>query len=82
MRFAFNDNDDDTNIGICVTPDTQIDPYTRIIVPNNLSLSLLHFRVSTTLQQYRMPILGRTLKHEEGVRLIEEWINSLNIDCE
>jgi len=81
MRFAFHENDDDTNIGICVTPETQIDPYTKIIVPNNIGLSLLHFRISTTLEQYRMPLLGRTIKHDEGVRLIEEWINSLTTQC-
>jgi uncharacterized repeat protein (TIGR03806 family) len=81
MRFAFNENDDDTNIGICVTPDTQVDPYTKIIVPNNIGLSLLHFRISTTQEQYRMPLLGRSIKHDEGVRLIEEWINSLTNQC-
>ncbi len=81
MRFAFNENDDDTNIGICVTPDTQVAPYTKIIVPNNIGLSLLHFRISTTQEQYRMPLLGRTIKHEEGVRLIEQWINSLTSQC-
>jgi len=28
-----------------------------------------------------MPLLGRTTNHEEGIDLIEEWINSLN-NCE
>jgi hypothetical protein len=82
MRFAFFQNDDDTNIGICVTPDTQVEPYTKIVVPQNINLSLMHFRVSTTEEQYRMPILGRTLQHEEGVRLIEQWINSLDTECQ
>jgi uncharacterized repeat protein (TIGR03806 family) len=81
MRFAFNENDDDTNIGICVTPDTQVAPYTKIIVPRDIGLSLLHFRMSTTQEQYRMPLLGRSIKHDEGVRLIEEWINSLTVQC-
>ena len=81
MRFAFNENDDDTNIGICITPDTQVAPYTKIIVPRDIGLSLLHFRMSTTQEQYRMPLLGRSIKHDEGVRLIEEWINSLTIQC-
>ncbi len=81
MRFAFNENDDDTNMGICVTPETQVAPYTKIVVPHNISLSLLHFRMSTTQEQYRMPLLGRTIKHDEGVHLIEEWINSLTNQC-
>ena len=82
MRFAYFQNNDETNIGICVTPDTQVEPYTKIVVPQNIDLSLLHFRMSTTEQQYRMPLLGRTLKHEEGVRLIEQWINSLETACQ
>ncbi len=82
MRFAFGQNGDDTNMGICVSPDIQVEPYTKIIQPQNINVSLLHFRMSTTEEQYRMPLLGRTLKHEEGVRLIEQWINSLNTECQ
>ena len=82
MRFAFFQNGDDTNMGICVSPDIQVEPYTKIVEPQNIALSLMHFRISTTEEQYRMPLLGRTLKHEEGVRLIEQWINSLDSECE
>ncbi|WP_047548950.1 Ig-like domain-containing protein [Psychroserpens sp. Hel_I_66] len=82
MRFAFNDNEDDTNKGVCVPPDTQIEGTTHIVVPNNIEASVLRFRVSSIEEQNRMPLLGRTLKHEEGVRLIEEWINSLTGDCQ
>jgi hypothetical protein len=28
-----------------------------------------------------MPVLGRTVVHEEGVALIEEWINALEGEC-
>ena len=82
MRFAFNENDDHSNNGVCVSPDTQIEPFTKIIMPGNANSSLLVFRVSSVEEQYRMPLLGRTLKHEEGVRLIEDWINSLSDNCE
>ncbi|OUR91214.1 hypothetical protein A9Q87_11070 [Flavobacteriales bacterium 34_180_T64] len=82
MRFAYNENDDLTNMGVCVSPDTQIESYTKIIVPNDIDKSILHFRISSTAEQFRMPLLGRTLQHQEGVRLIEEWINSLTTNCE
>lgn len=82
MRLAFNENDDDVNKGVCVTPDTQISPYTHIISSGKVDKSLLHFRISSTEEQYRMPLLGRTLQHAEGVRLVEEWINSLEGECE
>ncbi|OUS01547.1 hypothetical protein A9Q86_07145 [Flavobacteriales bacterium 33_180_T64] len=82
MRFGFNENDDDTNKGVCVPPDTQISGTTYIVTPGNIDASVLRFRVNSIEEQNRMPIIGRTLKHEEGVRLIEEWINSLNGECE
>jgi uncharacterized repeat protein (TIGR03806 family) len=82
IRLAFNENDDDVNKGVCVTPDTQIPSYTHIISKGQIDKSVLHFRISSTQEQYRMPLLGRTLQHAEGVRLIEEWINSLAGECE
>lgn len=82
IRLAFNENDDDVNKGVCVTPDTQISPYTHIIASGQTDKSVLFFRISSTQEQYRMPLLGRTLQHTEGVRLIEEWINSLEGICE
>ncbi|WP_460220310.1 Ig-like domain-containing protein [Psychroserpens sp. MEBiC05023] len=82
MRFAFHENEDDINKGVCVTPDTQIAGTTHIVVPGNNDASVLRFRVNSIQEQNRMPLLGRTLKHEEGVRLIEEWINSLSGECE
>lgn len=82
MRFPFHQNNEPDNMGVCIEPDTHIDPYQKIIVPGDANNSLLFFRISSVEEQYRMPILGRTLKHEEGVRLIESWINALNNDCE
>jgi hypothetical protein len=84
MRLAFKDTHDFTNIGVCVEPDTNIDDaLTYIIAPGNTQRSVMHFRTNTTIEQYRMPLLGRTLKHDEGVQLLEDWINSLDgIECE
>ncbi|SDR72456.1 conserved hypothetical protein, HNE_0200 family [Formosa sp. Hel1_31_208] len=82
MRFGFNENGDDTNKGVCVEPDTQIAGTSFIVTPGNIDTSVLRFRINSIEEQNRMPIIGRTLKHEEGVRLIEEWINSLSGECE
>jgi len=83
MRFAFNENSDLVNMGVCVTPDTNVDDaLTHIIVPNNPSASVVFFRMNSTLEQYRMPLLGRTLKHTEGIRLVEEWIDSITEPCQ
>ena len=83
MRFAFNENDDLINMGVCVTPDTNIDnSLTHIVAPNSPNESVVFFRMQSTLEEYRMPLLGRTLEHKEGTRLIEEWINSLTTSCQ
>lgn len=82
MRFGFQENDDYVNMGVCVEPDTQINGTSFIVTPGNVDTSVLRFRVNSTEESNRMPIIGRTLKHEEGVRLIDEWINALNGTCE
>ena len=81
VRFAFNENDDEINLGACVEPEEQFGGLTYIVSPGNINRSMLHFRLSTTLAQRRMPLLGRNLVHEEAVEMVEEWINSLTTIC-
>lgn len=49
------------------------------IVPGYPDSSIVIFRMNATEPQIRMPELGRTLVHEEGVALIREWIE--NLEC-
>ncbi len=78
MRFAYELTGAIENIGVCVEPDTQFIPNSYIVKPNDIDLSILYYRINTTDESFRMPLLGRTINHEEGIRLIEEWINTLN----
>lgn len=48
-----------------------------VIVPGNADESILLFRMQSTESKIRMPEIGRTIMHEEGVALIREWINNL-----
>ncbi|MGY0391134.1 Ig-like domain-containing protein [Bizionia sp. KMM 8389] len=83
MRFAFHETAISENLGICVSPDTNVgNDYPLIIYPSNPEASVAFFRISSIEEQYRMPILGRTLQHVEGVSLIYQWINSLTDRCE
>ena len=71
-----------TNLGVCLTPDTDLGNGADLIVsPGNFVRSVLHFRMAAVEEEYRMPLLGRTLVHQESVDLVEEWISSLEIDC-
>jgi len=43
--------------------------------------SELMYRINTNEGSEMMPIIGRTIIHEEGVQLIREYINSLPNHC-
>jgi uncharacterized repeat protein (TIGR03806 family) len=88
MRFDFSDTGlanglGKTNMGVCVnTQDMQGFPedLNTIVKPGSTERSMLFFRINTTNETFRMPLHGRTMLHEEGIALIEQWINSLQ-DC-
>jgi uncharacterized repeat protein (TIGR03806 family) len=78
LRFAFKETEDISNMGVGVNPSFDVDEsITQIVAPGEASKSAMLFRISSTLDEVKMPILGRTLQHKEGVQLIKEWINSL-----
>lgn len=73
-----------TNMGVCVsTQDMQnFEPsLSRLVTPGNIERSMLYFRLNTIDETYRMPLHGRAIIHQEGVQLVEDWINSLT-GCE
>lgn len=82
VRFAFNETGDNTNLGVCVDPETPLPPNTKIVVPGDIDTSVLYFRVNSEAEEYRMPLLGRTIRDEKAVAMIEEWINSLTETCD
>ncbi|PWF62271.1 hypothetical protein CBX96_16560 [Shewanella sp. BC20] len=47
------------------------------VVPGNAAESIMHFRMQSTTPGDRMPEIGRSLSHDEGVALISEWIKRL-----
>ncbi|MDO6595790.1 hypothetical protein Q4512_02615 [Oceanihabitans sp. 2_MG-2023] len=82
VRFNFNATSDPLNMGVCVVPDTDLGVgLTYIVEPRSTRNSVLFYRLNETEESVRMPLLARTLRHQEGIELIEEWINSLNINC-
>jgi len=83
MRFEFNLSEDTTNLGVCVDVQEVFDSaLTKVIEPGNSERSVLAFRLNSVEESTRMPLFGRTLKHNEGVALVEEWINSLDPNCQ
>lgn len=78
LNLQFNETTNESNMGVCATPEHTIPGLTgRIVVPGNIDNSQLYYRVSTNDPFFRMPFKGRTIVHQEGVQLIADWINSL-----
>jgi len=82
IRFAWHENDEPVNQGVCVPPDDPIEPsMTYIVARGNANRSMLHYRLSSTDEAVRMPLLGRTIVHQEAVDMIATWINSMPEPC-
>lgn len=78
MRFAFDETTNPVNIGVCIPPDETLAPeLTNIVAPGNIDRSMMHFRMNSTDPANRMPLLGRSVVHEEAIDLLVEYINSL-----
>lgn len=82
IRLSYEATEDLANMGVCLTPDTDLGNGTDLIInPGNINRSVMHFRMTSNEEQYRMPLLGRSTVHEEAIEMIEEWINSLENNC-
>lgn len=83
LRFSFQDTSDPENMGVCVDAEQETeDGSTVIINAGSAESSVLFYRINTLQEEYKMPLLGRNLRHIEGIQLIEDWINSLETNCE
>lgn len=84
MRFAWQDTTDPMNMGVCVEPEDPLPEnpeLTYIVASGNTFRSMMLHRLASTDESVRMPLMGRTVVHEEAVALITEWINSLPGPC-
>ena len=70
---------DPTAFGVCKTPVAGGHAnYPQDVVPSRADLSYLSFRIETTEPRHKMPELGRVTTHEEGVKLINAWVNQMD----
>lgn len=82
MRFQFSTTDPYL-LGVCMEPQAPIGPpYTHVIAKGNWGRSDLSYRLNQTSGGEMMPLIGRTLVHEEGVALLQQWVMSMDGACE
>ncbi len=78
LRLAFSETSLSANMGVCISPEENIDAsLLKIIVPGNFTKSVMHYRLNSTDESKRMPLLGRTIVHEEGLQLLKDYILSI-----
>lgn len=83
IRFNYELTTDPVNLGVCVVPDTDLGQgHSHIVNPGNHPRSVLYYRINSTHEAVRMPLLGRTLIHDQGVQLVYDWIASLDSNCD
>ena len=82
IRLSFSETNIDANIGICLFADEPISAtLQKVIAPGNYNKSIMNYRLSSNDESERMPLLGRTIVHDEGVALLREYISSLTQTC-
>ncbi len=82
IRLAWNETEIESNMGLCVEPHEAIeDGLNYIIFAGSANRSVMHHRMATTDPAQRMPLLGRSLVHEEGLELLKNYINSIDQPC-
>lgn len=78
LRLSFVDTTIDSNLGICLPNVQPIEGATGIVVPGNHERSAMYSMLNNNDGgTVTMPLLGRTVIHQEGIALIQQWINSL-----
>lgn len=82
MRFAWHRTTDPVNLGVCVEPHEPILPeHDYIVDAGSATTSVLRYRINSTVETERMPLMGRTIVHEEAVQLIDQWIDGISPSC-
>jgi uncharacterized repeat protein (TIGR03806 family) len=85
IRLTFEDNDRENNIGVCVPFDEYVPgqpmgmEYT--IEAGNAENSMLIYRMLAEAENVQMPLIGKSVVHQEGVDLLTAYINSLEQTC-
>lgn len=84
IRYDFESTITDENMGICVPFDEPLPgqpPMEYIIAAGSPSKSMLIYRMLSEDENVQMPLIGKSVVHEEGIQLLANFINSLEETC-
>ena len=80
QRFNFSNTNLQT-FGVCLAPLFQVNNNPYVIYAGDANHSAMVSSMNTNDESQMMPLLGRTIIHDEGVQLMKDWINSLPHSC-
>lgn len=88
VRLNFTTEADYTALGFCVEPNININGMIpgaqadHIFYPGDHTKSVVYYRMNTLHENIKMPMIGRTMVHDEAVTLINNWVDSFEEGCE
>lgn len=84
IRLAYTESDLEENMGVCVPADDFLleQPFLEYIIDGGSpQTSIMWYRLNSTDTDVKMPLLGTSVVHQEGLELITDYINSLQTTC-
>ncbi len=86
LRLDYTPTPNYQNMGFCVEPNIgshfEIPPgVEHIIYPGDHEKSVLFYRMNSIDDSFKMPMIGRTIVHDEAVTLINNWIDTFEEGC-
>lgn len=86
VRLKYNPTPNYNEMGFCLEPNINHwmipEGVDHIIYPGDHAKSGIFYRMSSNDESFKMPMIGRTIVHEEAVNLISQWIDSFTEGCE
>lgn len=84
VRLNFTPKADHLALGFCLEPNITytVPEASHIFYPGDHTKSAVFYRMNSLDPTVKMPMIGTTMIHNEGVSLINNWINSFEVGCE
>ena len=87
LRLNYTPTPNYEGMGFCVEPNLgghfEIPPgVDHVIYPGDYQKSVMYYRMKSVDDSFKMPMIGRTIPHDEAVTMINNWIDSFEEGCE
>lgn len=79
LRFGYHETTNAEIMGVCMDAQVYINPDLSLIISGKKpEKSALYYRLNSVEEEFQMPMIGRSVVHQEGLQLMLEYIDSLD----